>query len=194
MQVENEFDQVADLTTLSVGLADLVAKDTLLESLRPWLDRLGLADAHFSLQGPLVGRNFSFKFSGNWQSAAQRAKKANMLSKTKRLANGRNSTRSRLSLRLCPCLLALTSPRRRKERFNSPNAWAWPSRLPTPTLRHITIHASAQLAQTKAPKSFEESEVEWVLDHIPIFSIKRDEGQRHFDDKPGLAPNHVWSV
>ena len=67
LQVDNEFDRPPDHTTLSIGAAQLVAKDTLLKSLLPWLDRLGLQDKPFKLQGPPAGRDFSLKFTGNLQ-------------------------------------------------------------------------------------------------------------------------------
>jgi hypothetical protein len=73
---EEDWDRVPDQTLLKVTCQALVEKVAVTEALGSWLAEAGANAEQYSTTGPLLGRRFSVKFSGEPHLAARRVRKA----------------------------------------------------------------------------------------------------------------------
>ena len=200
LQVDDDFDRAPDPTTLSIGAADLVAKDTLFESLMPWLDRLGLSDKPFKLQGPPAGRDFTLKFTGNLQSAAQRAKKANLLLRSKETGEWdklytKNQENETTQIYIGPdkppkLKREIQLTKRLRKAFEAVHSDI--TSYYNPRIRHVCIDKT-RIAKVVAV-TFESFEVQWIDEHIDLFKLDKAKILQNFDNHSGTAHNYTYSV
>lgn len=184
---------------LLVGTAEIVAKTTLLESLSPWLDELGLDPGFFRLDGPPAGRNFQLVFTGAPSIGARRARKANNLlrqedgtwrklvtqdpegEETKIFISPDASPKSRREKQLCKRLV------RSFQHLYSSKNFFYNSRT------KVACCDGKPLARICAD-SFEDFRTEWVLSNLAAKQVDKDTVASHFANASGTAAGVTWSL
>ena len=164
------------------------------------LDRLGLENIPYNLQGPPIGRNFALKFTGNLQMAAQRAKKANMLLRNKEtnewekmFTKTPENEDAKIFIgpdRAPKLKREIQLAKRLHKAFEAVHNDI--KSYYNPRNYHVCIDKKP-IAKVSAA-SFESFQVQWIDEHITQFKLDRDKILRDFDAHTGTAPNYTYSV
>ena len=188
---------------LSIGAAEHISKDALLQTIETWLEPLSLTKEDWRLEGPAFARNWDLFFNGNFasiESASLRANKANLLLRkpdgTWNKLHAKDPEGKDVELFISKDAM----PKHKREitltkrlfkaverSFGTNKGMVFNKKFRT--IRYKGIDFAKVCC-----KSFEVFEVQWIHEQVANIGLNREAILGDFHSHTGLAPNHAWSI
>ena len=200
IELDDTWDRQVRREVLCINTAALVAKVTLLESLMPWLNRMGLEDHPWQLDGPSMGKTFELKFKGTPSLGALRARKANQLLKDVSTNQWttlytEDAEHAAVQIYIGPDKSPKT---KREEQLTKRLLKSFQNKMPNKPFyfnrRECAVCLSGKPLGKIEAASFEDFQTQWVYENLQPAGVDKDPIQNHFKDNSGTAHGVTWSV